>query len=83
MIGDGVSSLDYRPEASERVTWQPVGEDFSKACQFDALKIVVGFFAKLTRLRLKYAIFNSIAEYEAAIHRFIEEQNSSEAKPFR
>ena len=43
----------------------------------------VGVFAKLARRCLKHVIFNSIAECEAAIHRFIEEHNREEAKPFR
>ena len=47
------------------------------------MNAVEGFFAKLTRRRLKHAIFNSIAECEAAIHRFIDEHNREEAKPFR
>lgn len=34
-----------------------------------------GVFAKLTRRRLKHAIFNSVAECEAAIGRFIEEHS--------
>ena len=47
------------------------------------LNAIEGFFAKLTRRRLKNAIFNSVTECEAAIHRFIEEHNRNEAKPFR
>ena len=39
------------------------------------LNAVEGFFTKLTRRHLKHAIFNSITECEAAIHRFIEEHN--------
>ena len=35
------------------------------------LNAVEGFFAKLTRRRLKGAMFNSVAECEAAIARFI------------
>ena len=42
-----------------------------------------GFFAKLSRRRLKHAIFNSLQECEAAILRFSEEHNGREAKPFR
>ena len=47
------------------------------------LNAVEGFFAKLTKRRLKRAIFNSVAECEAAIERFIAEHNSREAKPFK
>ena len=48
-----------------------------------SLNAVEGFFAKLTRRRLKGAIFNSVAACEAAIERFIAEHNSREAKPFK
>ena len=47
------------------------------------LNAVEGFVAKLTRRRLKHAIFNSVTECEAAIRRFIEEHDRDEAKPFR
>ena len=47
------------------------------------LNAVEGLFAKLTRRRLKHAIFNSVTECEVAIRRFIEEHNRNEAKPFR
>ena len=47
------------------------------------LNSIEGFFAKLIRRRLKNAIFYSVTECEAAIHRFIEEHNRNEAKPFR
>ena len=47
------------------------------------LNAVEGFFAKLTKRRLKRAIFNSVAECEAAIGRFIAEHNRHEAKPFK
>ena len=47
------------------------------------LNAVEGFFAKLTTRRLRRAIFNSVAECEAAIGRFIAAQNSREAKPFK
>ena len=47
------------------------------------LNTVEGFFAKLSRRRLKHAIFKFLQECEAAILRFIEEHNGREAKPFR
>ena len=47
------------------------------------LNAVEGFFAKLSRRRLKHAIFHSVPECEAAILRFIAEHNGREAKPFR
>ena len=43
---------------------------------------VEGFFAKLTRRRLKHGVFRSVSELETAITSFIENHNHSEAKPF-
>lgn len=43
---------------------------------------VEGFFAKLTRRRLKYGVFHSLVDLQAAINRFIAEHNETEAKPF-
>ena len=40
-----------------------------------------GFFAKLTRRRLKRGVFRSVANLQAAINRFAEETNSN-PKPF-
>jgi hypothetical protein len=37
--------------------------------------IVEGFFAKLTRRRLKYLVFHSIVDLQAAINSFIDEHN--------
>ncbi len=41
-----------------------------------------GFFAKLTRRRLKHGVFHSVVDLQAAINRFIVEHNDPEAKPF-
>ncbi len=46
------------------------------------LNAVEGFFAKLTRRRLKHGVFRSLIELQAAINRFIEEHNAKDAKPF-
>ena len=46
------------------------------------LNAVEGFFAKLTRRRLKYGVFHSLVDLQAAIDRFIAEHNQTEAKPF-
>ena len=46
------------------------------------LNAVEGFFAKLTRRRLKHGVFRSVSELETAITSFIENHNHSEAKPF-
>lgn len=51
-----------------------------KACA--CLAVVEGFFAKLTRRRLKYGVFHSIVDLQAAINHFIDEHNRTEAKPF-
>ena len=46
------------------------------------LNAVEGFFAKLTRRRLKHGVFRSVDDLKTAITRFIEQHNTSEAKPF-
>jgi transposase len=46
------------------------------------LNAVEGFFAKLTRRRLKHGVFHSVVDLQAAINRFIAEHNKTEAKPF-
>ncbi len=46
------------------------------------LNAVEGFFAKLTRRRLKRGVFRSLVDLQAAINRFIAEHNDKEAKPF-
>jgi transposase len=45
------------------------------------LNAVEGFFAKLTRRRLKRGVFRSVADLQAAINRFVAETNS-DPKPF-
>ena len=45
------------------------------------LNAVEGFFAKLTRRRLKHGVFRSIVDLQAAINRFLAEHNQS-PKPF-
>jgi len=46
------------------------------------LNAVEGFFAKLTRRRLKHGVFHSVVDLQSAINRFIDEHNQTEAKPF-
>ncbi len=46
------------------------------------LNAVEGFFAKLTRRRLKYGVFHSLVDLQTTINRFIAEHNTNEAKPF-
>ncbi len=45
------------------------------------LNAVEGFFAKLTRRRLKRGVFRSVVDLQAAINRFVEETNA-DPKPF-
>ena len=45
------------------------------------LNAVEGFFAKLTRRRLKHGVFHSLVDLQAAINRFIAEHNC-QPKPF-
>ena len=46
------------------------------------LNAVEGFFAKLTRRRLKHGVFHSVVDLQAAINRFIREYNAQNPKPF-
>ena len=45
------------------------------------LNAVEGFFAKLSRRRLKRGVFRSVADLQAAINRFIDETNEN-PQPF-
>jgi len=45
------------------------------------LNAVEGFFAKLTRRRLKHGVFHYVVDLQAAINRFINEHNR-EPQPF-
>jgi hypothetical protein len=46
------------------------------------LNVVEGFFAKLTKQRLKRAVFHSVVSLQAAINRFMAEAND-DPRPFR
>jgi transposase len=46
------------------------------------LNAVEGFFAKLTKRRLKRGVFHSLVALQAAINRFIAETNT-DPRPFR
>jgi transposase len=46
------------------------------------LNAVEGFFAKLTRRRLKHGVFCSVCDLQAAINRFVAEHNADDPKPF-
>ena len=45
------------------------------------LNAVEGFFAKLTRRRLKHGVFHSVVDLQAAINRFVDEHNQT-PRPF-
>ena len=47
------------------------------------MNAVEGFFSKLSRQRLKHAIFNSLDECTAAVEGYIEHHNANDARPFR
>ena len=47
------------------------------------LNAVVGFVSKLSRQRLKHAIFNSLDRCISAIEDNIEHHNANDARPFR
>jgi len=47
------------------------------------LNAVEGFFAKLTRRRLKHGVFCSTVDLQTTINRFIKHHNKNEAKPFK
>jgi transposase len=46
------------------------------------LNAVEGFFAKLTRRRLKHGVLHSVLDLQAAINRFIRQYNADHPKPF-
>jgi transposase len=46
------------------------------------LNAVEGFFAKLTRRRLRHGVFHSVVDLQAAINRFVCEYNAQNPKPF-
>ena len=47
------------------------------------MNAVEGFFSKLSRQRLRHAVFNSLDECVAAIEGYIEHHNANSARPFR
>jgi transposase len=47
------------------------------------LNAVEGFFAKLTRRRLKHGVFRSVVDLQAAINRFVAEHNEGGPWPNR
>jgi transposase len=55
---------------------------FQRMKAFACRAMVEGFFAKLTRRRLKHGVFHSVVDLQATINRFIAEHNDGGAKPF-
>ena len=47
------------------------------------MNAVEGFFSRLSRQRLRHAIFNSLDACIAAIEGYIEHHNAADARPFR
>ena len=45
------------------------------------LNAVEGFFAKLTRRRLKHGVFHSVVDLQAAINRFVRGYNAANPQP--
>jgi hypothetical protein len=73
------------PTASEGAPWLDRHQRFTfhftpTSCSW--LNAVEGFFAKLTRRRLKRGVFISVVDLQAAINRFVVEHNA-QPKPFR
>jgi hypothetical protein len=76
-----------RPDDTIRVDWKG---QFHRENRFAVtnsqrctswLNAVEGFFAKLTKRRLKRGVFLSVVDLQAAINRFVLEHNA-EPKPF-
>ena len=65
--------LEGRPDWTLRFT--PAPASWMNAAE--------GFFSKLTRQRLRHAVFNSIDECVAAIEGYTEHHNATDARPFR
>jgi transposase len=69
------------PKVREWITRHPRWTFHFTPTSASWLNAVEGFFAKLTRQRLKRGVFRSVAELQAAILRFIDEANR-DPKPF-
>jgi hypothetical protein len=78
--GCGTAEIMRRSGKSKPVVWTWQAR-FMAPTSASWLNAVEGFFAKLTRRRLKRGVFRSVADLQAAINRFVEETNS-DPKPF-
>ena len=57
------------------------GRSISHQTSASWLNAVVGFFATLTKRRLKRGVFRSVADLQAAINHFLEQHNQK-SQPF-
>ena len=57
----------------------PAGRSTSPRPSASWLNAVEGFFARLTRRRLKRGVFRSLVDLQAAINRFLAETNSTQS----
>jgi hypothetical protein len=68
---------------AERFDQEQAGRGDRTPTSASWLNAVEGFFAKLTRRRLKRGVFKGIADLQAAINRFLQETNANaNPKPF-
>jgi hypothetical protein len=74
-FGHGRSAIPAGPSPSRRTfPFTPTSGSW--------LTAVEGFFATLTRRRLKHGVFCSVVDLQAAINSFAAERNSDGARPF-
>ena len=84
LSGDGVGTMAIMAATGKSKTCVWRWQERFMAEGVDGLlrdNAVEGFFAKLTRRQLKYGVFHSIVDLQAAINRFIKEHNE-EPRPF-
>lgn len=81
VVLDNVSS-HKTPEVSRWLERHPRWTFHFTPTSASWLNAVEGFFAKLTKRRLKHGVFHSLVDLQTAINRFIKEHNASDAKPF-
>ena len=82
VILDNVSS--HKPaEVNQRLKDHPDWTFHFTPTSASWMNAAEDFFSKLSRQRLKHAIFNSLDECITAIERYIEHHNAADARPFR
>jgi transposase len=75
-------AIHKHPKVKEWLAWHKRWTFHFTPTSASWLNAVEGFFAKLTKRRLKRGMFCSIVELQAAISRFLAETNS-DPRPFR